>query len=137
MPAPVLVDEADQILAASVALQRIAECAPRGTGFMRGTFYGIDGADLELQFRELPAVAATVVNLRCGLVHEVSDLERGERTQQLRRRHMWVGKVNQTSVMLWSWEDIDELPEPEPVEGARFPDPQSPAETVTAEAPAA
>lgn len=129
---------ADQLTLASVALARIAECVPSGATIMRGTLYGRDGAELELQFSALEDVQMTVEVLRCGLQHEIAAPERGQLTGQLMRRHRWVGQVGAdpggVPVTLWAYELIDELPEPKAAEGARFPVPVPTAESTALEA---
>jgi hypothetical protein len=118
MSAPTVTRSADRLTAVSVALQRIAEQVPADAQVMRGAFYGVMGADVELQLDTIDHALQTVEGLRCGLVHETCDLERGELTGQLRRRHLWVGHVCSVPTIIWAFEDVDELPE----QGARFPD---------------
>jgi hypothetical protein len=128
---------ADRLTAASVALQRIAEQVPAEAEVMRGTFYGVMGADVELQLGDVDHVRKTADGLRCGLVHETCDPERGEITSQLRRRHLWVGTVCAIPTILWAFEDIEELPEPQPsVQGARFHDEDRPETSPAGQTPA-
>jgi hypothetical protein len=121
MTVPTQTRSADRLTAVSVALQRIAEHVPAEAEVMRGTFYGAMGADIEVQLGDVAAVRRTADGLRCGLVHETCDPERGAITGQLRRRHLWVGDVSSIPTILWAFEDIEELPDlPEPVQGAWF-----------------
>lgn len=134
MPAPTATRDADRVLAASVALQRISGCIPPNVQIMRGTFYGILDADIELQFADVAGARQTAEALRCGLVHERCDTERGELTKQLRRRHLWVGDVGDVPTIIWAFEDLEELPEPE--QGARFHNPWTTPEASQADAEA-
>lgn len=123
MPALIVDRDADRLLAAAVALQRIAEQVPADTRIMRGSFYAysLDGPELEVHFETVPGARQTAERLRCGLKYECGDWEPSPRAGEMLRRHLWVGHVGAIPTILAALEAEPVMPEPEPVEGARFP----------------
>jgi hypothetical protein len=125
MPALMTTRHADWVAQAAVALQRIAEHMTPEMEVLRGTFFGNQGVDLELQLASVEtgeqlARALFGPTVRDEVYAETSRIQRGEI-----RRHLWLGEVSGLPVIVTAFEHVDQLPAAL-VEGARFPEPDQP-----------
>jgi hypothetical protein len=122
MHALITTRHADWVAQAAVALQRIAEHMTPDMEVLRGTFFGNQGVDLELQLATVAQATQLASNLGGAIpTHEVYDLERGPITGEPLRRHIWIGELGGLPLLITAFEHVQPLPVID--EGARFPEP--------------